>query len=315
MDIIFNLLCLAACVALLVMAVALVCFFKVFYYPDRKPLGENEYAIPPGRIYEPFRERMVEWTKQMRSTPHEIVSIRSYDGLTLYGKYYEQKKGAPVELLFHGYKGSAERDLCGGLARCFSVGHNVIVISQRCGDNSEGNVITFGIREHRDCLGWIDYAVDRFGDDVKIILSGVSMGAATVVMAGGCELPDNVKMILADCGYTSPKEIIKKVIREMHLPTGLLYPFVRIGGVLYGAFDIEEYSPIEAVKNCNIPVIFFHGDTDNFVPCDMSRELYDACAAEKKLVIIEGAGHGLCYPQNKEKYVTELSDFCARYSL
>jgi len=310
MDIIFNLLCLLACVFLLVMIAALVCFFKVFYSPARKPLGENEYAIPPGKIYEPFRERMVEWTKQMRTTPHETVSIKSYDGLTLYGKYYEQKKGAPVELLFHGYKGSAERDLCGGLARCFAVGHNVIVISQRGGDNSEGNVITFGIREHRDCLEWIEYAISRFGDDVKIILSGVSMGAATVMMAGGRELPDNVKLILADCGYTSPKEIIKKVIREMHLPADLLYPLVRLGGVLYGSFDVEEYSPIEAVGKCKVPVIFFHGDTDDYVPCDMSRELYDACASEKKLVIIEGAGHGLCYPQNKEKYVSELSDFC-----
>lgn len=315
MDIVFNLLCLGACLLFLFLIVALICFFKVFYFPNRKPLGENEYEIPPGRIYEPFREKMVEWTKQMRSTPHETVSIKSYDGLTLYGKYYELKKGAPLELLFHGYKGSAERDLCGGLARCFAVGHNVIVISQRCGDNSEGNVITFGIREHRDCLEWIDYAVDRFGNDVRIILSGVSMGAATVMMAGGRELPGNVKMILADCGYSSPKEIIKKVIRDMRLPADLLYPFVRLGGVLYGAFDIEEYSPIEAIKNAKVPVIFFHGDTDSFVPCDMSRELFDACASEKKLVIIEGAGHGLCYPQNKEKYVAELDAFCKLHNI
>ena len=105
-------------------------------------------------------------------------------------------------------------------------------------------VITFGIKEHRDCLSWVDYMVKRWPDR-KIILTGISMGAATVVMAAGEPLPENVIGVLADCGYTSPKEIICEVIRQMKLPPKLSYPFVKLGAKIFGKFDLEEITPVE----------------------------------------------------------------------
>ena len=114
---------------------------------------------------------------------------------------------------------------------------------------------------------------------------------------------------LADCGYTSGKDIIKKVIREMKLPADLLYPFARVGGKLFGGFDIDEFSPIESMKNAKIPVIFIHGDADDFVPCEMSQQNFDACVSQKKLVIIKGAGHGICYPVDPELYLSALDEF------
>lgn len=293
----------------LVALIAFICFYRVFYSPRRKPLGEDQYEIPQGAIYEPHREEMVAWIKQTRSMPREDMEITSFDGLTLRGKYYEYRAGAPVEILFHGYQGNAERDLSGGVERCFSLGRNALVVNQRaCGD-SDGHVITFGIRERRDCLAWVDHVIARFGKDVKIILTGISMGAATVMMAAGETLPPNVVCILADCGYSSAREIIKKIIREMHLPADLLYPFVKLGAKLYGHFDLEETSPIEAVAKSKTPIIFIHGDTDDFVPCDMSRALYEACASPKNLTPIQGAGHGLAYPVNKQAYLTALAEF------
>lgn len=297
-------------IALLILITSFVCFMMTFYSPRRKPVGKDEYPMPPGEIYEPYHEAMRDWVKSIRSMPHEDIEITSYDGLRLCGKYYEYKKGAPTELLFHGYQGSAERDLCGGVERCFAIGRNALIINQRASAESEGSVITFGIREHKDCLSWIDYAVSRFGKDTKIIITGVSMGAATVMMAAGEQLPENVACVLADCGYSSAKKIIKKVIRDMGLPADFFYPFVKLGALIFGGFRLEENSPIEAMKRCKIPVIFIHGDTDDFVPCDMSRELYEACASEKKkLVTIPGAGHGLAFPANKEMYLNALTEF------
>ena len=311
MGTLFWILGAVAAVALLLFIIVVYCFFKCFYMPPRKPLGEDEYPIPPGKVYEPFRERMIKWMKEMRSTPCEDVWITSFDGLKLHGRYYKCRENAPTEIMFHGYRGNAERDLCGGVARCFSLGRNVIVIDQRCAGKSEGSVITFGINEHKDCLSWIDYAVKRLGEDCPIILSGVSMGAATVMMASGHKLPKNVVHTIADCGYTSPKEIIKKVIREMHLPPDIMYPFVRLAASWFGHFDLEEYSPLEAMKESTVPVIFYHGDTDDFVPWEMSKELHEACTAKKRFVTIEGAGHGLAFPQDKEKYLTTLAEFSA----
>ena len=158
-------------------------------------------------------------------------------------------------------------------------------------------------------MSWLEYLSKRFGEDVKIILTGISMGASTVMMATKYQLPKTVVGVIADCGYTSPKEIIKTVIKQMKLPPNLAYPFVKLGAKIYGKFNLEESSPIEALKTCKVPVLFFHGDTDDYVPCEMSVKNYEACASRKKLVIIKGAGHGLAYVVDKEKYLKELKEF------
>lgn len=294
--------------ALLFILLILICFFKIFF-AVRIP-SKEEYPIPEGKAYECHRPKITQWIKDIRAMEQRDVEITSHDGLRLTGKYYEYKKGAPIEILFHGYKGSAERDLCGGVHRCFGIGHNALIVDHRASGSSDGRVITFGIKESRDCLGWIDFVIKEIDSEAKIILTGISMGAATVMIASGMDLPENVVGILADCGYTSAKDIIKKVMRDMHLPAGLLYPFARLAARLLGGFDPDSLSPIDAMKRCRLPIIFFHGDADSFVPCSMSKKNYEACASEhKRLVIIPDADHGLCFPVAQDRYLSELCDF------
>ena len=135
------------------------------------------------------------------------------------------------------------------------------------------------------------------------------MGAATVSIAAGCNLPQNVIGVLADCGYNSAKDIIQKVIKQMGLPVKIGYFFVKCAARIYGHFDLEETSPEEALKNCKVPVIFFHGESDDFVPCEMSRINYNACPARKALITVPGAGHGLSYPVDPEKYLNAMREF------
>ena len=298
-----------------VLIAAYVCHVRMFRSPPRRVLGKDEYSIPPGEIYEPFREDMIAWTKMIRAYPYKEYAIRSFDGLTLRAKFFEYKEGAPIELMFHGYKGCAERDLNGGVERCFKLGHSAMLIDHRASGFSDGKVITFGILEVRDCFDWIDFAIKEFGEDARLILTGMSMGAATVMMASQGRnrdgvLPSQVKYILADCGYTSAKEIISKVMKEMGLPPALLYPCARVGSRLFGHFDLDETSPMEAVARAQVPVVFAHGDTDDFVPYDMSVRLHTACASShKKLITIHGAGHGLAFPVGREAYVEALAEF------
>ena len=297
-------------IVFVVLATSLVCFFKIFYSPRKK---WPEYPVPAGEIYQPHHEQMIKWIKEARELPHTEVSIRSFDGLKLCGTYYEFQKGAPIDVLFHGYHGCAEQDLSGGVYRCQRLGHNVLIVDHRGAGKSEGHVVTFGINESRDALAWVQYVVENIDPNAKILLGGISMGAATVMMASAMELPKNVVGTVADCGYTSAKEIIKKVIREMHLPADLLYPFVRLGAHLFGRFDPDENSPIVSMPNCRVPIIFFHGDTDAFVPQSMSEENFAACAAPKHLVITPGAGHGLCFPVDVDTYVKEIEEFFEPY--
>lgn len=296
--------------AALVAAVLLVTYlcYRMAFYADRS-IPQEEFPLPKGKEYEPYREKMIQWIKETRQMPHEDLEITSFDGLKLRGRYFAYSPDAPIELMFHGYRGSSEQDLSGGVQRCFRVGHSALVVDQRACGRSEGKNITFGIHESRDCHSWINFARQHFGEDRKLILCGISMGAATVLLAAGKPLPPNVIGVLADCGYTSAKDIIREVIRQMKLPPKLCYPFVRLAARLFAGFDLEADSPLEAAARCRVPVIFFHGEGDDFVPCEMSRRNYEACNVRKQLVTVPGAGHGLAYAVQPQAYLQALREF------
>jgi len=295
---------------LMVLLISYICFYLAFYVPKRKRAhAPDDIPLPQGKEYEAYRERFTAWVLETRQLSQRDVSVRSFDGLLLRGKYYEYAPGAPIELMFHGYRSSPEHGLCGAVQRCFALGRSALVVEQRACGRSEGSVITFGINEKRDCLTWLRFLLTEIDPTAKVILSGVSMGAATVMMCADEELPSNVIAILADCGYTSPKEIIQKVLADMKYPPQLVYPFIRLGARLYGHFDIEEASPLSAVKNSRIPIIFFHGEADTFVPCHMSRVLYEACPAYKHLQMVPDAAHGLAFPAAEEEYLQTMREF------
>ena len=304
-------------VAVFLLLVSFVLFLTTFYsFPKRKPLPEGKYDIPKGKAYRKHREEMINWQKAVRAMKREKLEITSFDGLKLRGYYYEYEKGAPIEIQFHGYHGNGERDLSGGVERCFAIGRSVIIVDQRGHGMSEGNIITFGIKEKYDCIKWVEYAVERFGSDVKLILTGVSMGAATVILAAGEQPMENVVCVLADCGYSSAEAIIKKVIKDVRLPASLIYPLVYLGARVFGGFDLRDAAPIDAVKRLTVPIIMFHGDSDSFVPCEMSKDVFDACPLkEKHLTFIKGADHGLAYPTDKELYLQMMRETISEWGL
>ena len=294
----------------LVLIGAYICYRMVFYSsPRRTAVKKQDYPLPEGKAYEPFYPQIIEWIKQMRAFPAKEVSVTSFDGLTLRGRYYEFSPDNPIELMFHGYRSWGERDLSGGVARCQRLGHNALVVDQRGSNKSDGHVISFGVLESRDCPVWVDYILREINPNAKIILTGISMGAATVMIASAKELPDNVVATLADCGYTSAKEIIQKVMRDQKYPVKLLYPLVKLGAKLYGKFDLEETSPIESVSRSRLPILFFHGEADDFVPHEMSLQNYEACTSKKKMVSVPNAAHGLCFPIDQEAYLSEMREF------
>ncbi len=240
--------------------------------------------------------------------PYEDVYTISEDGLRLHAKYYETTPGAAVEILCHGYHGTGYRDFCGGLQLALKRGHNALLIDQRAHGESEGKCLTFGIMERKDCRSWVNYIIDRCGEETKVILVGISMGAATVTMATELELPDNVVAVIADCGYSSPEEIIRKVMKDSKYPQ-CLYPILKLGAKIYGHFDLEETSSEEALRSSKIPVLFIHGEADDFVPCEMTKRNYEACASKKTLLTVPQAGHGISYLMDLDKYTKTVDEF------
>ncbi len=307
MEIVIGLVTAAVAVIAAVLLVSFVGFYMTCYATDKQKQTKEEYPIPVGEVYEVHRDKIIAGIKFADATPHEAVEVTSFDGLTLRGHYYEYAKGAPIELMMSGYRGDARRDMSGGVKRGFILGHNVLLVDQRACGQSDGHIITFGIREQHDVLTWIKYIVDRFGEDTPILLTGISMGAATMLnVVGRADCPPQVKGVLADCGYTSARDIIKKVIRQIHVPS-FMYWFIRAGAAIYGKFDLEETAPFTAVKRCRVPVVFIHGEADDYVPCGMSRMNFAACPAEKRLLTVPGADHGLSYVIAPQEYIQTLT--------
>ena len=299
---------LALSLAALAFLISLFAFLAAFYSPAR--FRTRDDAIPAGAQYREKREHMLSLIRGMEALPCEEIRIPAFDGVSLRARYYHLRDGAPLQIEMHGYRGAAVRDFCGGHALARELGMNVLAVDQRAHGESGGKVITFGVRERLDCQSWAQYAFLRFGPETPIYLAGVSMGAATVLMASALELPHTVRGIIADSPYTEPEAIIRKVIsKDAHLPAVALLPFLRFGARLFGRFDLRGASALEAVGRTEIPILLIHGEDDRFVPCDMSRELAAACAGPHRLETFPGAGHGLSYIADPERYKKAVEEF------
>lgn len=281
-----------------------------FYYED--PLASPyEYGTDDQILA--CKQVLDETIAEFEAAPFEAVSISSHDGLKLTGRYYHTADGAPLQILCHGYKGNAIRDFGGMWRIAKELGHNVLLIDQRCHGKSEGYTITFGILERQDVRNWIEYAKNRFGD-VPVVLGGVSMGAATVLMVSGMSLPENVKAVIADCPYDAPGNIIKKVLgQDMGLPVKLVYPLIKAGGLVYGKFNLDADSPAAAVQRAKVPILLLHGDDDRFVPHEMSCRIHAAAPEKIEFHTIHGAGHALDYVTAPEEFSHIVREFLGKY--
>lgn len=283
--------------------------YRTAFQADPKRIAPVR-SVPEGEAYAPHRELTLRNIDDLLARPYETVTITSRDGLRLAGKYYAGNPGAPLMLFFHGYRSTEARDGSGGFQLCLHRGFSVLMADQRGHGDSEGDAITFGIRERYDCLDWANAAVEKFGPETKILLLGVSMGAATVLMAADLPLPPQVKGIIADCGYDSPEDILRATMRRWHYPQFPTWQLVWLGAKLFGHLDVRECSTLESMKHARVPVLLIHGEADNVVPCEMATALRNACAAPVTLLTVPGAGHGMSCYTDPEAYEKALDDFC-----
>lgn len=282
--------------------------FKMAFFAIPDP-NANNYVVADNKQCQDNRDFMLSIIKELDDIPYEPVTVTSHDGLKLFGRYYHVTDGAPVHIEFHGYRSMAIRDFSGGDRIVRSLKHNTLLIDQRAHGKSQGNVISFGINERLDCLTWIHYINDRFGNDTKIFLIGVSMGAATVLMSTELQLPENVVGVMADCPYTSPWDAIKGTARKMHIPAKLAFPFVWLSAKIFGGFNLTASSPVEAVKHAKIPILLVHGEGDRLLPCDMSREIANSCASDITFLTVPEAGHGMSYIIDTDTYTDAAIQF------
>ena len=277
-----------------------------FYSPSNKRTSSDAPFV--GEQYEAVSDNICRISSIMQRFPYEQIFITASDGKKLFGRYYHLKDNAPTEILFHGYRSHPYRDCSGGHALARKMGFNTLVVDQRAHGISEGNTITFGIKERFDCLAWIHYLNGRF-PDTPIILSGLSMGAATVLMSADLELPPNVCCIIADSPYSSPLDIIMKVCKDEGYPAAICRPFLHLGAMLFGRFRLSDCAAKHAVRSAKVPILLIHGEDDRFVPCEMSLEIAANCASRVEVATFPAAGHGLSYLIDPVRYEKTVCRF------
>ena len=301
----------AACVAALA-SVMLYVYLGVFHNKKRRH-PTDPYAGLSSKYLEGMREVVRAQIDDISAYPCEEIALRSYDGLELFGRFYEGCSDKPVVIMLHGYKGSSYTEISGAALMMISHGLGVIAADHRSHGRSEGGTVSFGVKERRDVLSWVDYVKKRFGGKRRVILYGISMGAATALMASELLNGEDVCCIIADCPYSSPRAIICRVIKNKGLAPRVIYPLVYLSALVYGRFRLSASSPKEAVKNTDIPILLIHGEADDFVPCEMSREI-KAAARNAELFTVEGAKHGACFATAGEKYVERVLSFVDKYT-
>ena len=291
-------------------AVLFICRY-IFRRAFHSPPGKHPTMDDPlkGEAFEAVADKLRRVSHIMAKYPCEEISITAGDGTPLFGRYYHLADGAPVQILFHGYRSCAFRDCSGGHSLSRKLGFNTLVADQRAHGKSGGTVITFGIRERLDCLRWARYAARRFGPDTPIILSGLSMGAATVLMASELDLPETVAAIIADSPYCAPAAIIEKVCADLHYPVTLCRPFIYLSAWLFGGFRLDACNAKDAVAHTKIPILLIHGEKDSLVPCSMSAEIREAGSGPIEICTFPDADHGLSYISDPLRYEQAVFDF------
>ena len=243
----------------------------------------------------------------------EQLYVESYDGKRLHAQLLRTENAAGTILLFHGYRSSWNVDFSASLLFYRSLGYNLLLVDQRAHQDSEGTFLTFGAKERYDVISWVTYLGQMLGQTHPLFLGGLSMGATTVLLASCFEFPANVRGVIADCGFTSPWDIIGKCGRDFHVPSWLLLPLVDLQTSLFAGFSLKEYSTLDAMKTTKIPTFLAHGEKDTFVPCEMSKRNYAACAAkDKTLLLTPEAGHGQSYLKQTERYQNAVRAFLGR---
>ena len=247
--------------------------------------------------------------ERLASSGCQRIVLKSHDGLRLVGHWRPCPEPKRVIVAMHGWRSNWARDFGMIADFWYRNGCSVLYAEQRGQGESDGEYIGFGMLERRDCLQWSRWAAEQ-EPELPLYLAGVSMGAATVLMAGGMELPPQTRGIMADCGFTSPHAIWRHVARNnLHLHYDL---YATAAGDLCRKkirMSPEDYSTLDAMAECEVPVLFIHGTEDAFVPISMTYENYKACTAPKRLLVVPGAGHGLSYCTERERYEKTMLEF------
>ena len=246
-----------------------------------------------------------------RELPFDEISIVSDDGLTLRADMLRGSGTGKTVIFFHGYKSEPACDFAAMYDFYKTLGCDLIYVHMRAHGKSDGTYIGFGALDRYDVVQWANKAAELFPDN-DIYLHGMSMGAASVLQSMDLELNENVRGVIADCGYSDLNTVFRNLVGQLyHLPTMFVDVFEYVN-LLKAGYGFREASSVRSVSVARVPLVYICGDCDRYVPKDMALEIFNACKSEKKLLLVPGAGHAASYMCAKDEYEALVREFIGR---
>lgn len=299
----------AALLWLLIYSYAVRIAYRLFGRPQpRPPYDKSPLSIDQSTIF----GRGQNW---FYSNRRNILDwqMTSFDGLKLYAYYIpaEKKTTKDVVILIHGFNDQPSVMAAYAQLHREKRDCHILIPHLRAHGMSEGNFVGFGLFDSQDISMWMQYLETRLGPDLKIILHGRSMGAATALMTAGSGIaPDSLQGVISDCSFDQlDRQIAHLMVRKYRFK---MRPFLMlVRKVVYArfGFPIEKCSPADVANRICVPVLLFHGTDDDLVPSEMSDNIYNRVRAPKRICLIEGAKHCMSYNEAPEKYSAELDKF------
>jgi fermentation-respiration switch protein FrsA (DUF1100 family) len=285
--------------------------FKIIIYRQKKSSSQKDIdAVASWYRHYPIAKEGRRWLESM---PYINVYIKSFDGLRLYGALLENYSDKIV-ICVHGFTGSGKKDFASLAQAYYKNGYNVLLVDNRAHGQSEGKYVGFGVLDRFDLRNWVKYVINRFGSNVQIFLHGISMGAATVLMASSI-MPKNVRGIIADCGFTSVYEIFEYVLkRDYHLPKFPIIYLTNIMSKIRAGYGYKDVNTTAEIARSDIPILFIHGENDEFVPLWMTMKNYSHCKAYKELFIVRESEHAESHYIDKKGYERRILTFIEKIS-
>ena len=245
----------------------------------------------------------------------EIIDMKSDRGENLKGYLLLCENESKTFCVFaHGYRADHRGDPANFYKYYYDKGINFFACDHTSAGASEGDWVGFDYYESQDLMKWVNYLIERFGNDIKIILHGVSMGGATVCKMAS-SVPEQVKVIVADCRYTSAVDEFTAVANSAGIKytTPYLLSMINFLNKRLAGYDLKDTDVRESVKNSKVPMLFVHGGSDDFVPTRMGKELFELCGNEKELFIVPPALHAESVVKDTEGYYKKLDEFLGKY--
>ena len=285
--------------------------FKIIIYRQKKSSSQKDIdAVASWYRHYPIAKEGRRWLEGM---PYINVYIKSFDGLRLYGALLENYSDKIV-ICVHGFTGSGKKDFASLAQAYYKNGYNVLLVDNRAHGQSEGKYVGFGVLDRFDLRNWVKYVINRFGSNVQIFLHGISMGAATVLMASSI-MPKNVRGIIADCGFTSVYEIFEYVLkRDYHLPKFPIIYLTNIMSKIRAGYGYKDVNTTAEIARSDIPILFIHGENDEFVPLWMTMKNYSHCKAYKELFMVRESEHAESHYIDKKGYERRILTFIEKIS-